>query len=240
MAGLSLHQNRDLLPAKLEIGLRYPLLVRKEKVALGLDRKVLYISDLHLRPSNQQRIAMELLDAFRKDNPSVVLLGGDLVDHPASLEMLSALIDGFASRATVGAVWGNHDTLVGRARVREAVVRAGGHWLCDEPLQVEDVQILGSVDQFRSGPPTVLCSHYPTDFSQARKRGIDLVFAGHLHGWQVVFGQKGDYLYPGAWLSRWNGLRFHRDASVLLVSRGVTDLLPIRWNCPREVILASL
>jgi hypothetical protein len=43
--------------------------------------------------------------------------------------------------------------------------------------------------------------------------------------------------YPGAWFYRWNGLRFTRRNSVMLVSRGLRDVVPVRVNCPREVIL---
>lgn len=239
MAGLSFYPGLDLL-ARLEIGLQYPLLTRSERVELGLGLRVLYISDIHLRSSNQRRIVSELLDAFKAAAPNFVLLGGDLVDQPSCLEALTGLVGQFAETATVGAVWGNHDTLVGRSRVREAVKRAGGSWLPDGPVHRHGLQVLGDCAHYRPGCPAVLCSHYPTTFPAAQKRGIDLVMAGHLHGWQIVLGHRKEYLYPGALLSRWNGLRFRRGDSVMLVSRGVTDLLPLRWNCPREVILVQL
>jgi hypothetical protein len=38
-------------------------------------------------------------------------------------------------------------------------------------------------------------------------------------------------LYPCCVLSR------HRNSTRLVVSRGVSDLLPVRWRCPREVVL---
>jgi predicted MPP superfamily phosphohydrolase len=55
-----------------------------------------------------------------------------------------------------------------------------------------------------------------------------------------VFFERGGRLYPGAFLYRWNGLRFHENGSTLVVSRGVRDTLPLRWNCPREVILVEV
>ena len=33
---------------------------------------------------------------------------------------------------------------------------------------------------------------------------------------------------------------FQDNGSTLLVSRGVRDTLPLRWNCPREVIVVQL
>ena len=228
------------MPTRLELGLTNSLLTRREELDLGLGLKLLYISDIHLRPGNQSRLIAELWEAYRKTSPDIVLLGGDHVDHPSSLEPLTELLSQFTDQSLVGAVYGNHDVLLGRERVKEAVTRAGAHWLPDAPVIWQGLQLLGSAEQYVAGRPAVLCSHYPTDFPDAIKAGIEAVFAGHLHGWQIVLGQWGEYLYPGAWLSRWNGLRFERESSVMLVSRGVTDLFPLRWNCPREVILASL
>ncbi len=47
-------------------------------------------------------------------------------------------------------------------------------------------------------------------------------------------------LYPAAWVYRWHGLRFAEWGAVLLVSRGAGDALPVRFNCPREVILCGV
>ena len=201
--------------------------------------RLLYISDLHLRRSNREGIERELEQAVEACSPELVLLGGDLVDDRSSLSNLARFVENCSVSVPVAAVSGNHDFLVGRDLVREAVLQAGGHWLEHSPLCFKNVQILGSVEQLVEGAPSILCSHYPTDFSKARELGVGLTLAGHLHGWQIVLGKWGEYLYPGALLSRWNGLRFERGRSTMLVSRGVTDLFPLRWNCPREVILVE-
>lgn len=231
---------RDSMFEKLEIGISKKLLVRTEEVGLGLGIRLLYASDLHLRKANRGRVVEELKGVLSTQNPDILLLGGDLVDDRASLKALEDLVQFASIGGVVGGVWGNHDILVGRERIRGAVLESGGHWLQDQALEYGDLDILGRPSQKRRGRKAVLCSHYPTDFTIAIPFGIELVLAGHLHGWQIVLAQKGEYLYPGAWLSRWNGLRFERGASTLLVSRGMTDLLPLRWNCPREVILACL
>lgn len=103
-------------------------------------------------------------------------------------------------------------------------------------MQLEGVSVWGTLPATPPPQPWIFCGHYPTSFPAARQRGARLVLAGHLHGWQIVLGQAGEYLLPGALLSRWNGLRFEREGSTLLVSRGMTDLFPLRWNCPREVL----
>lgn len=55
---------------------------------------------------------------------------------------------------------------------------------------------------------------------RARRAGFDLVLAGHLHGGQLV--------------------RFELGPTTLIVSRGAGDSLPLRWRCPREVVLCEI
>jgi predicted MPP superfamily phosphohydrolase len=78
------------------------------------------------------------------------------------------------------------------------------------------------------------------DFPAAAAAGYGLVLAGHLHGGQCVLATRRRRLYPAAWIYRWHGLRFAEWGAVMLVSRGAGDTLPIRFNCPREVILCAL
>ena len=224
----------------LEIGLTRPLQVRREDLNLGLGLRLLYISDIHLRPGNQSQLLLELSKAYEESSPDIVLLGGDLADNSECLKPLAHLLTRFSQGGPVGAVCGNHDALLGRSKLKQALRQSGVRWLAEAPVNWEGVQLIGTVDQYVPGRPAVLCSHYLTVFPKAVKAGIEAVFAGHLHGWQIVLGRWGEYLYPGAWLSRWNGPRFRRKDSTMLVSRGVTDLFPLRWNCPREVILATL
>jgi predicted MPP superfamily phosphohydrolase len=49
-----------------------------------------------------------------------------------------------------------------------------------------------------------------------------------------------DRLYPAAWAHRWHGLRFAAGDTRMLVSRGAGDTFPLRFNCPREVLLCDL
>ena len=88
--------------------------------------------------------------------------------------------------------------------------------------------------------PRLLCAHEPSIFPRAAAAGYALVLAGHLHGGQCVLATLNDKLYPAVWLHRWHGLRFRRDGALMLVSRGLADTLPLRFNCPREVLLCEL
>lgn len=225
-----------MISNSLEWGLTRPLLIRREQIPLALGLRLMYASDLHLRPRQAAAIVTELTLAVEKSRPDALLLGGDLVDSALVLPLLTHLLQRLGTLTKVGAVSGNHDVLAGRGRVRQCVLEAGACWLEDEPLRLPGLTVWGALPASAPSGPWAFCGHYPTIFPAARRAGARLVLAGHLHGWQVVLGQAGEYLLPGALLSRWNGLRFEREGSTLLVSRGMTDLFPLRWNCPREVL----
>ena len=184
-------------------------------------------------------MAAQLLEVCRNTHPDVVLLGGDLADRATALPELRDCVRALTSVAVVAAVPGNHDERVGLAGVRAAVEDAGGHWLPDRPLE-RPLPIDTAVNGEAASGPRLLCAHYPDVFPTAARAGYRLVLAGHLHGGQCVLATVGDRLYPAAWFHRWHGLRFADANTVMLVSRGVADTLPVRFNCPREVLLCAI
>jgi predicted MPP superfamily phosphohydrolase len=216
--------------------------VRHESVAqTDVGKRVLFASDLHLRKHGPRHIVDELVEIASKECPDLVLFGGDLVDSRSGVEALQSLVRRLSCIAPVGAVAGNHDRWIGEARVRAAVLAGGGRWLQDEPwFLTSDCIIYGSSKQpVQSAVYHLLCTHHPV--ASTLGRHFDLTLSGHLHGGQLVLYQRHGKLYPGAFLYRWNGLRFdERDGSTLLISRGVQDTLPLRWNCPREVLIVNI
>jgi predicted MPP superfamily phosphohydrolase len=225
----------------LEIGGRRPLLVRREQIPhFDLRKRILFASDLHLRKDGPHHVVEGILDIVLRERPDVILLGGDLVDWRSGLEPLRGLIAKMAVIAPVGAVAGNHDRWIGVNRVRNAVLDGGGHWLEDHPLRwnPDSVAYGSTTQELLPANCHVLCAHDPPP--PAARAGFQLVLSGHLHGGQFVLYERGGKLYPGAFAYRWNGLRFQENSSTLLVSRGVRDTLPVRWNCPREVLAVDL
>jgi uncharacterized protein len=226
----------------LEVGARRPLLVRHESVAhIGVRKRILFASDLHLRKHGPRHIVDGLADIASRECPDLVLLGGDLVDWTSGMDALRSLVRRLSRVAPVGAVAGNHDRWIGVARVRAAVLAGGGHWLEDAPwFLTSDCVVYGSSKQpVQTAGFHLLCTHHPAASTPGRH--FDLTLSGHLHGGQFVFYQREGRLYPGAFLYRWNGLRFdENDGKTLLISRGVQDTLPLRWNCPREVLIVDI
>jgi predicted MPP superfamily phosphohydrolase len=232
-----------LLAGPLEIGLDAPLHVREERLSSRANAcRLIYVSDIHLRGGRSGHLAVQVVDAVRRCDANAVLLGGDLVDHPSELGSLRAMVEQLTGFGPVLAVGGNHDSRVGNGRVRDAVINGGGTWIHDGSVDVRHrsrvISVFGPDFAAQpSGDVRVLCAHNPRIWKTSRSVGYDLVLAGHLHGCQFVAFEFRDRLFPGAVFYPHNWLSHQFGATRLVVSRGVSDLVPIRWRCPREVVL---
>lgn len=217
--------------------------VRQESVVWGIPRAVrlLYASDLHLGHWWTARVPDHLLSLARQTSLDLILLGGDLADNVRALPALRALLRELTALAPVHAIAGNHDLRTGLESVRAAVRATGAHWLPDhpveQPLRIEAVPVPAPAAVRR---PRILCAHAPAIFPAAVRAGYRLVLAGHLHGGQCVLATRRGKQYPAAWFHRWHGLRFRQEDADLLVSRGLADTFPFRFNCPREVVLCHV
>lgn len=235
-----------MFPAGLDIGLNRPLHVREERLnASSAACRVVYISDIHLRPGRSALLIDQTNEAVAKCSPNLILLGGDLVDRASELGALTNLVVSLLRHSQVMAVGGNHDESVGLDRVRDAVMQGGAEWIHDREIQLQHAGRVLSI----SGPEMITapqgdvciqCAHNPRIWKTARHRGFDLVLSGHLHGCQFVAFEYRDRLFPGAWFYPYCYLSHQAGTSRLIVSRGVSDLIPIRWQCPREIVLCHV
>jgi predicted MPP superfamily phosphohydrolase len=231
---------------ELEIGLRRALHLREERLSTRHDAcRLLYVSDIHLRKGRSEVLCAQVLDSVTCCKPDVVLLGGDLVDHPSELIKLSELVHKIHDIGRVLAIGGNHDRRLGINRVRAAVMDGGGQWIDGDSarlthrgrlLVISGPEAAAPVD----GDVRVMCAHDPRIWKTSRHAGYDLVLAGHLHGCQVVACEYRARLFPGAFVYPYCFLNDHCGSARLVVSRGVSDLLPVRWKCPREVVLCHV
>ena len=232
--------------SRLEVGFTRALHVREERLSAETDAcRLLYVSDIHLRRGRSEVLCEQILDAVTASRPQAVLLGGDLADRDSELDTLTRLIAELDTVAPVLAVAGNHDRQIGLARVSDAIVRGGGHWIHDRAALVtyrgRVIAVSGpDCPTIVDGHVRVLCAHDPRIWKTHRYAGYDLVLAGHLHGCQMVAWEHRDRLFPGAIFYPYNFLSHRSGPTRLVVSRGVSDLVPIRWRCPREVVLCHV
>ena len=191
---------------KLEIGTNDHFEVRNEQyiapIAGGFT--VLYLSDLHFnRRSNP--ITLKIIDRIHELDPDIILLGGDYVDYKKQLVHLDTLLRAISHRKNVFAIAGNHDYTFGVDTIRKMMEANGIGWIENNAVNITvndtRVQIDGTRPAGRHNRAdfSILCLHHPVDISRFKQK-YNLVFAGHLHGCQLVFWKNEKGLYPGTFV----------------------------------------
>lgn len=218
--------------------------------------KIAHLSDLHVWGDGR---ALPWIDSVLAEwEPDVVAMTGDYADTLVGRRRVARWLADTARRWPVGWISGNHDRWFGRSWLRQLaeipgsccvehgdlVLRRPGGSVCrivawsveDRPERLLD----GSEDPRRRDRRVGLI-HDPNGIEPAAARGFDLVLAGHLHGGQLVLGRdRRGRLLPGGWFYRWCGDRWDWEDGSLIVSRGLGDTLPVRFRCPREMVLVEL
>ncbi|HLV13438.1 MAG TPA: metallophosphoesterase [Trueperaceae bacterium] len=237
---------------------------RHERSLRGLDGplRLALLTDLHLGPYLGEEELERWVAATLREEPDVVLLGGDLVDqrYRGDLSELARHLPRLAAPLGVYAVLGNHD----HARFRridaltDMLAAAGVTLLANDAARLREDLVLAGIDDLRVGRPdldatlaaarrsgaedggaTALLSHNP-DVIPEVPGDVDLVLAGHTHGGQVRLPLVGAVVtssrYGRRYLSGWV-----EAPMPAFVSRGLgVTGLPFRYDCPAELAVITL
>ncbi len=218
--------------------------------------RVLQLTDLHL--DMDPDITRALVSAVRPLDYDLCVLTGDYraqtygsIDGAlAGLRALREVLKG-----EVYAIFGNHDSIrmlpdmedMGYRMLlnenmalhrRNATINLAG---VDDPhyYRVDNLQIAaeaGNPDLF-----TILLSHTPEIFKQAAHAGFHLMLCGHTHGGQICLpggvpitldSDCPRFVGKGAW--RWQDM-----IGYTCVGSG-TSIIPVRFNCPPEIVIHTL
>jgi predicted MPP superfamily phosphohydrolase len=184
--------------------------------------------------------------------PDLIVLGGDYVTWGDRQYVGAAAeaLGGLSAPNGVFAILGNHDDdhdmPAALARQHIQVLRDATTRLAIRGSAIEIAGIRfwtkrqGDIAALikNAKDPVVLLAHDPRRLTEAAALNVPLVLSGHTHGGQVVLPGAGAVAarkFPVvAGLAR-------RDRTTLFVSRGIgTVYVPIRVNCPPEVVLLTL
>jgi len=220
--------------------------------------KVLHVSDLHI--DDMPLLTPKLQELLAKVNADVCLITGDYrFDDEGTCENIYPQVRKLVPYLTrpdgVYSILGNHDVseiafalndMGIRMLVNESIeIRRGNEsiWVAgiDDPFDYKTDDLPGTLANVPSQKFKVLLAHTPELYQQASDLGIDLYLCGHTHGGQIRFPIVGslrnnancpkEYAY-GPW--RHGSMQAYTSAGVGCSS------LPIRYNCPPEVILIEL
>lgn len=209
---------------------------------------IFHISDIHLWFSTTTLDILETKITLQK--PDLILLTGDYYDTPTGARLFRTFLCKVSLLITVLFIKGNHDTIYG-----DKV----SNLLLDIPncFSVEDtVYTFISKQGYRynitswshkkhlpdsGSDKNVVLIHNPEKIDTNELSKIDLILAGHLHGGQFIFfkTKKGDN-FPGCLLYTHCTDRKQLDNTTLIVSKGLGDTFPVRFNCPKEIVKITI
>jgi predicted MPP superfamily phosphohydrolase len=221
--------------------------------------RIAFASDFHAGPTTHPKIFHDLFRAIDKEQPDLLLLGGDFVSYKA--DYAKAFIGDLAAcNPPMGkfAVFGNHDLWADDHKLGALFEQAGVALLINRnlslPAPFDSISLCGIDDPWTGEPdaqaafdgaqPTrIFLTHAPDGLLFTKDQRFDLAFAGHTHGGQIVPPSGKPIVLPQGPLSRSHPYgRFDlKDKSALIVSRGVgCSTLPVRINADPELVICTL
>ena len=215
---------------------------------------ILHLSDLHLHGTPDQDYFAALLDRCAAWAPDIVAITGDVADSPHHHAWIAPLLGRLRWRIAAFAILGNHDHRYDVERIREELRRLDirvleNNWLTVE-VRGQPLTVIGhegpwlapapDLSGCPTGPFRLCLSHTPDNMAWARRQGMDLVLAGHVHGGQIRLPPFGSILVPSRCGRRYDWGAYEEAGTLLYVSRGISGEHPVRYNCLPEVTLLTL
>jgi hypothetical protein len=220
--------------------------------------QILQLSDLHI--DGIEGLTETLIDAVSELRPDLWVMTGDYrFDIEGSCvrahSRMRSLVGRISSRCGILGILGNHDPSETAFALEEIGVRVlindaaeinrGSASISfigvDDPYdyQCDDLEsALASVsaDRFK-----ILLAHAPDLYDQASAKGIHLYLCGHTHAGQVRLPWVGSVIRNSACPRSYSHGYWKHKGMQGYTSAGVgCSMLPIRFNCPPEIVLIEL
>ncbi|HEY1784142.1 MAG TPA: metallophosphoesterase [Pirellulales bacterium] len=238
----------------------FHLAVEEEDVALPrlpaalADLSILHLTDFHFSRRITREYFDEVVRIANRLQPDLIAVTGDICDAALNIDWVGPIFGSLQAPLGKFFVLGNHDKRVKDVpRLRAALSAAGCIDLAAGPKRVEirgqSVLLAGNelpwfplADSLPAAlasagqrPFKILLTHSPDQFAWARGHDFDLVLAGHTHGGQVCLPGIGPIVCPSWHGIRYAGGTFFTPPTLMHVSRGISNLFPLRLLCPPEM-----
>ena len=221
--------------------------------------RIAHLSDLHI--DMDDALLPVLAKALEESRYDICVMTGDYRNMTVgpigrTVELMDRLCD--AVKAPLYLVLGNHDFIAqvpplersgkGRFLLNEGVpIRKpgcdSGLWLAgiDDPVIFRTDDLGKALDGSVQDDVKILLSHSPRVYAEAEAAGVDILLAGHTHGGQICLPGGRAILNNDASPRRyqngpWRHGRLHGYTSCGSGASG----LPIRFNCPPEIVIHVL
>ena len=216
------------------------------------------VSDIHVGEWTTDAFLQQVVDAVNGLDSDLTLMTGDLIDFaiadlPRGIDMIRRL----RARHGVYLCEGNHDLIEDPAAFRRMTRQAGLNMLIGEQTVFDHagaaVQLLGipwsrspagmrmdveQIDRLRRADAfPILLAHHPHAFDVAAEAGFPLTLSGHTHGGQLMLTRE---FGAGNILFHYISGIYRKEDTLLVVSNGTGNRLPLRINAPAEILHLTL
>lgn len=235
--------------------------------------RIALVSDFHVGAYKDETFVRRVVGRILGEDPDLALIAGDhiLNDGEDGFETKLKPLGSLASTMPTIAVFGNHEYGFGGRGLQFDPDRSGEVAQMMDALGVTVLRnsstlfahhgasiAIAGVDDWEAGqmdvskslegippePPLILLAHNPSVIYDTEGRGVDVVFAGHMHGGQVALPFVGpigasDTIVPRKY---WKGLWEWWDGSTkMYVTSGLGESGPRArlWN-PPEIVIVTL
>jgi predicted MPP superfamily phosphohydrolase len=228
--------------------------------------RIVQVSDLHYAEYTEPSFIKLVVHEINRLKPDMVFLTGDFVSFEPLSYSYAANHAHYCAEILQGiqcplryAVLGNHDCIVGEARVTDALTTHNIPVLKNQstPLERDGKRLwiagLGDACERRAdldsavpkaartgNEPVILLAHEPDILPEVASYNVDLMFSGHTHGGQIRIPFLPPMNLPTLGQKYIEGL-FQHGPTQLYVNRGIGAVgLPIRFRCPPEITVVTL
>lgn len=214
---------------------------------------LIQLSDIHVGRTIKKGFVEELVQRTNAQEPNIVVITGDLVDHDIN-SIKEDLLPLKEISAPCYFILGNHEYFHGAETIIAYIKSLGIKVMLNENIQINDkgvsfnligmTDVMGErigqypmdIDKAYEGIdpslPTIVLAHQPKAILRLKDRPCDLMLSGHTHGGQIFpFGLL--VMIDQPYLA---GLYQHTDRQNIFVSRGTGYWgPPIRVMAPSEI-----
>ncbi|MCG8451411.1 MAG: metallophosphoesterase [Pirellulales bacterium] len=221
--------------------------------------RIAHLSDLHMTGRLGRRLFEVVVEQVNQLQADAVMITGDIVENDSCLPWLAESLAHLRAKYGVYFILGNHDYYIDSSETLRRLTDAGLHYLEKNWLEVqwqgEPVVLAGNELPWRTGtaahpaapprredqlPLRISLMHTPDQFGWAQQHDVDLALAGHVHGGQFRLPILGPVACPSLYGTRYACGVFRQGNTVMHVTRGISGVLPLRWNCLPEIAILEL
>lgn len=206
--------------------------------------KIIHLSDIHLWYST--RILKTIESNIVNNNPDLIILTGDYYDIPKGAYNFREFLKIITQIFTVIYIKGNHDDMFG-PQISDLLENIPNCYSVENQLFQYQSKTgfrynITSWNNKHNLPvneneKNIVLIHNPEKIREEELNNIQLILAGHLHGGQfILFKTKNNSNFPGNLLYKYCTDRRQIKNTTLIVSKGLGDTFPLRYNCPKEIV----